>query len=248
MTGGSSALPRGNKNKLLIIVATGNNHKVSEFKAILATVIPEDEMCVITQKQAASAFGKVYQSPEETGSSFGENARIKSEALKKFVYSLPELCEYTREYRAAAIIADDSGLCVDALDGRPGIYSARYASAPGSFDDADDVENVNKLLRDMENVPDPLRGACFRCHISAFMFFGAKLFTEVNIETCGELRGIVARKVMGEGGFGYDPILFVPRLGKTTAMLSPAEKNEISHRGRALRAAAGEIYGYFTKL
>ena len=246
MTPASFPLP--DRDKLLIVVATGNDHKVSEFRAIIGSVLPEDRICVITQKQAAAICGRRYVSPEETGSTFAENARIKSTALRDFIRASEELTAYAAGFGAAAVIADDSGLCVDALGGRPGIYSARYAAAPGSFDDADDVDNVNKLLKDMEDVPDGRRGAGFSCHISAFLLFGPGLRSSIDVETRGELRGVVARKVMGEGGFGYDPVLFIPQLAKTTAMLTPEEKNSISHRGRALRAAAGEIYGHFTKL
>lgn len=243
MTGGNFA-----KDRLLILIATGNAHKALEFRAVFGTVFPENAVDVVTQKQAAEIAGTVYASPDETGKTFAENAYIKSGALERFLFENAPLKEYASRYKAAAVIADDSGLCVDALHGAPGIYSARYASEEGSFEDADDIDNVNKLLKVMKDVPDVLRTARFRCHISALMRFGEGLSSRIRIESSGDLPGMIAHEMHGTNGFGYDPVLFIPELNKTTAMLEPEEKNRISHRGRALRNAAGEIYGYFTKL
>ena len=237
------------KDRLLIVAATGNAHKLGEFRAIFSTVLPADCVEVMSQKQAAEIAGAKYSSPDEDGQTFGENAYIKTSSLEKFIFSSPEFREYATSYKAVCVIADDSGLCVDALGGAPGIYSARYASEPGSFEDADDLKNVEKLLSELKNVPDELRTGRFECHISAVMRFGsAPDYSRVRIETAGDLKGFIAREMMGEGGFGYDPVLYLPEAGKTTAMLSPEEKNRISHRGRALREAAKCVYGCFRKL
>lgn len=239
----------GREGRLLIVAATGNAHKLGEFRAIFATVLPDECVEVISQKQAAKIVGVAYSSPDEDGSTFGENAYVKTNSLEKFIFASPDFRAYAANYKAVCVIADDSGLCVDALGGAPGIYSARYASEPGSFEDADDLKNVEKLLNNMKDVPDSCRTGRFECHISAVMRFGsAPDYSRVRVETSGDLKGFIAREMMGAGGFGYDPVLYLPEAGKTTAMLSPEEKNLISHRGRALREAAKCIYDCFRKL
>ena len=123
-------------------------------------------------------------------------------------------------------MADDSGLEVDALDGRPGVYSARFAG-PG----ATDADNNAKLLRLLEGVPDPRRTARFRCAIALVSPDGDEYVDE------GVCEGVVAREPRGEGGFGYDPLFIVPEYGRTFAELPPEVKDRISHRARALAAA-----------
>ncbi len=237
-----------NGRRLLIIAATGNAHKLEEFRSIFSGCFQECAAEVISQKQAGEIAGKVYISPDETGASFAENAFIKSSSLERFMLENAALSEYAASFRAVCVTADDSGLCVDALGGAPGIYSARYASAPGSDIDASDDANVDKLLSEMKNVPDAERTAAFHCHISAIMRFGDKLDSRVRVETCGSLEGKIAYERRGNGGFGYDPVMLLPGAGKTVAELAAAEKNRISHRGKALRSAAGELYGSFAKL
>ena len=146
----------------------------------------------------------------EDGTTFEENAIIKAKAIC-------ELC-------GCLVLADDSGLEIDYLNKEPGIYSARYMGEDTSYD----LKNQNLISR-LEGVPDEKRTARFVCAIAA-------AFPDGRIETRrGTIEGRIAYEPAGENGFGYDPIFYVPEFGKTTAELSPEEKNEVSHRGRALR-------------
>ena len=148
---------------------------------------------------------------EETGSTFEENSLLKAEAVMKAT-GLPAL-------------ADDSGIAVDALNGAPGIYSARYG-----FDESlDDWGRLLLLLKNTEHVPDGQRQAQFVCVISFVTPAGQV------IQARGEIHGELTRAPAGENGFGYDPIFYYPPLGKTTAELSPEEKNQVSHRANALK-------------
>ena len=149
--------------------------------------------------------------PEETGDTFEANAQIKARAAAEFT-GLPA-------------IADDSGLCVDALNGAPGVYSARYS---GGGDD----ENNAKLLRELENVPEDARTARFVCVIACVLPDG-EIFT-----VRGACEGVIAWELCGDGGFGYDPLFFVPEHGCTFGMLPASVKNQISHRARALKTFA----------
>ena len=146
---------------------------------------------------------------EETGSTYVENAAIKARAV----------ADYTNELA----LADDSGLEVDALDGAPGILSSRFAPS--------DAERNAKVLDMMKNVPDGKRTARFRCAIAIALPSG-------EVHTCEDsVEGVIAREPKGKLGFGYDPIFFIPELGKHMAELPPMQKNAISHRGKALRKA-----------
>lgn len=152
---------------------------------------------------------------EETGTTFTENAVLKATAYARFTGELT--------------IADDSGLEVDALDGAPGVYSSRFAPS--------DPERIFKLLDLMRNIPDERRTARFRCAIAISEPDGS-------IRTCeGKVEGLIAREPRGNNGFGYDPVFYVPDLGKHMAELSSSEKNAISHRGAALRAARELLEG-----
>ncbi|RRZ97014.1 RdgB/HAM1 family non-canonical purine NTP pyrophosphatase [Erwinia sp. 198] len=151
------------------------------------------------------------ESAEETGLTFIENALLKARHAAA-ITGLPA-------------IADDSGLAVDALGGAPGIYSARYAGA-----EASDRQNIDKLLEAMENVADGQRQAQFHCVLVYLRH--AEDPTPLVFHGCWQ--GEIARTVSGEGGFGYDPVFFVPTLGKTAAELSKEEKRAVSHRGKAL--------------
>jgi len=187
-----------------IVLATANTHKVIEFQRILKELNPD------LQLVAASQFPGVPE-VEETGSTFAENAFIKARAISEFT-NLPAL-------------ADDSGLVVDALNGAPGIFSARYAG-PG----ADDKANVLKLLKEIENIDQLLLEARFECAIA---LVDKSQHLEIVVE--GQMPGQVIKEIRGANGFGYDPI-FVPQgLTKTSAELTDAEKDKISHRGIALR-------------
>ncbi len=154
--------------------------------------------------------GVSMDSVEETGSSFEENAIIKA--------------KYVSEKTGLTALADDSGLEVDYINKEPGIYSARYMGEDTSYD----IKNANIIER-LKDAKADERSARFVCAIAA-VFPDGKVLTSK-----GTMEGEIAYEPMGENGFGYDPILFIPELNKTSAQLSPAEKNAISHRGKALR-------------
>ncbi len=183
-----------------VIAATNNKNKLREFRQILKP----HGFNVLTQAQAG-----VSVEPEETGSTFAENAMIKARAIY--------------EATGKATVADDSGLCVDYLNGEPGIYSARYGAS-----DLDDKGRLELVLKKMEGVPKEKRSAYFMCGIAFINSDGTC------VTASGRVDGIIAFEPAGENGFGYDPIFFVPELGKTFAEASPEEKNALSHRGRAL--------------
>ena len=190
-----------------IVLATANTHKVIEFQRILNELVSDLELV------PASDFLGV---PEvaETGATFAENALIKARAINDFT-KLPAL-------------ADDSGLVVDALNGAPGIFSARYAGLT-----ATDAENMEKLLIEIKDISPDLLFARFECAI-------ALVDSQQNLELVveGQMPGQVIKEVRGANGFGYDPV-FVPQgLVKTSAELSDQEKDQISHRGIALRKIA----------
>ena len=148
----------------------------------------------------------------EDGTTFEENALIKATEIAK----MTENC---------IVLADDSGLEIDYLNKEPGIYSARYAGVDTSYD----IKN-NLLLERLEGVPDEKRTARFVCAVAAAFPDGS---TEV---VRGTIEGIIGHEIIGENGFGYDPIFYLPEYGCTTAQLAPEKKNELSHRGNALRA------------
>ena len=186
-----------------IVVATGNAHKLVEIEQILGRALPG------TRFVAVSQLGD-FEDPEETGETFAENALIKARAA-------------VAETGLAAV-ADDSGLVVDALDGEPGVWSARYAGVHG-----DDAANNAKLLRNLEGVASDARTARFMSVVALVRPDGSELLGE------GACEGEIGFAPRGDGGFGYDP-LFLPRdtPGRTMAELSPDEKNAISHRFHAL--------------
>ena len=152
----------------------------------------------------------------EDGKTFEENAAIKAETI--------------RDLTGAIVLADDSGLEIDYLGGEPGIYSARYMGEDTSYD----IKNQNLLDR-LEGVPDEKRTARFVCAICAALPDGRKLTTR------GTIEGIIGHGISGENGFGYDPIFWLPEYGCSTAELSPEKKNELSHRGTALRAIKEQL-------
>ena len=186
-----------------LLIATHNKGKVREYKKLLSDLPLE-----ITYLDELGITEEV----EETGSTFEENARIKA-------------TEYAR-MTGLLTWADDSGLEVDALGGRPGVHSARYGG-PG----ASDEEKYRRLLAEMEGVPEGSRTARFRS-VVAIATPSGRVWT-----TAGKCEGVIARHPRGKFGFGYDPIFYLPWLGKTMAELPPEKKNEISHRGEASRKA-----------
>jgi XTP/dITP diphosphohydrolase len=187
-----------------IVLATGNPGKVREIQRILAEfgveVVPQTELGV--------------GDADETGNSFVENALIKARHAA-LMTGLPA-------------IADDSGLVVDALDGRPGVYSARYAGA-----EATDDSNIDKLLRELGGVAEEQRTAAFHC---CAVYVSADDSTSLVAE--GRWQGRILGERRGAGGFGYDPVFFDPECGRTAAELGPELKNARSHRGKALTALA----------
>ncbi|MGQ9858724.1 MAG: XTP/dITP diphosphatase [Thermodesulfobacteriota bacterium] len=183
-----------------LILATRNSGKLREVKEILRGLPVE-----------VVGLGELPGAPEvvEDGLSFAENARKKAHALAAWSGSMA--------------LADDSGLEVDALDGRPGVHSARYAG-----EGATDQDNVRKLLEEMRGIPAGQRGARFRC----VMVLAAPDGREWNSE--GTWEGLIAEDPRGTGGFGYDPVFLVPQENRTAAELLPEEKNRMSHRAMAL--------------
>jgi XTP/dITP diphosphohydrolase len=185
-----------------VVLASKNKHKLAEISQITEKFHIE----LVLQSELG-----VDIDVEETGTTFEENAFIKAEAVMKAT-GLPAL-------------ADDSGIMVDALNGAPGIYSARYG-----FDETlDDRGRLQLLLKNTENVPDEFRQAKFVCVLSFVTPDGDK------IEARGEFHGVLTREPKGENGFGYDPIFYYPPLGKTAAELTADEKNAVSHRANALK-------------
>ncbi|MBQ1843249.1 MAG: XTP/dITP diphosphatase [Lachnospiraceae bacterium] len=191
-----------------IIFATGNKNKVRECHEILKDVAEE----IVSMKEAG-----FDPDIDENGSTFEENAMIKAKAVHDLA---PD----------SIVIADDSGLVVDALNGEPGIYSARYLGEDTSYD----IKNA-KILERMQGVPREKRTARFVCAMAVIMPDGDS-FTKT-----GVMEGYIGDHAEGENGFGYDPIFFVEPQNCSTAVLSPDEKNAISHRGQAMRAMREEL-------
>ena len=185
-----------------VVLASKNQHKLVEISQITRLF----DMELVLQSQLG-----VDIDVEETGSTFEENSFLKANAVMQAT-GLPAL-------------ADDSGIAVDALNGEPGIYSARYG-----FDDTlDDWGRLQLLLKNTEQVPDGQRQAQFVCVITLVTPDGQV------IQARGEVHGELLRAPAGEGGFGYDPIFYYPPFGKTLAQVSAEEKNQVSHRARALK-------------
>lgn len=192
-----------------IVFASGNKHKIEEFEAIIKKYIPSIE--IISMKEAG-----IFDDIVEDGLTFEENAMIKARAVSKYGY---------------IGIADDSGLSVDALNGAPGIYSARYAGEHGN-----DKNNNIKLLENMRNIEN--RTAAFVCTIACSFPNG---YEHTDFCVRGECPGIITYEERGNGGFGYDPLFFVEKYQRTYAELTPDEKNEISHRAVATELFAKEF-------
>lgn len=193
-----------------LVLASQNQNKLREMTAILSQL--GVEVCL------QSELG-LRVDVEETGSTFEENSLLKARAVM--------------EASGLPAIADDSGLCVDALGGAPGVYSARYGG-----EGLDDVGRYRLLL---ENMRGMARGAKFVSVITCVFPNGDVLTAR------GECPGTIAFAPMGESGFGYDPVFFIPGLKKTFAQLTPEEKNAISHRGKALEAFRAELENYLKK-
>ena len=185
-----------------VVLASQNKHKLEEISKITAKF----DMELVLQSELG-----VHIDVEETGTTFEENSLLKAKAVMEAT-GLPAL-------------ADDSGIAVDALNGEPGVYSARY----GGDESLDDWGRLLLLLKNTEHVPDGQRQAKFVSVITMVTPEGKV------IQARGEIHGELTREARGENGFGYDPIFYYPPLGKTTAELSPEEKNQVSHRAKALK-------------
>ena len=184
-----------------VVLASKNRHKLVE----ISKITQKFDMELVLQSELG-----VDIDVEENGTTFEENSLIKAKAVMEAT-GLPAL-------------ADDSGIAVDALNGEPGIYSARYG-----FDDSlDDWGRLELLLKNTEHVPDGQRQAQFICVITMITPEGKV------IQARGEIHGELLREATGENGFGYDPIFYYPPMGKSTAEMSPEEKNQVSHRANAL--------------
>nr|WP_326175925.1 XTP/dITP diphosphatase [uncultured Oscillibacter sp.] len=193
------------------VLATHNPGKLAEMKAILSGLGVE----VVSPAEAG-----VEVDVEETGTTFVENAMLKAKAICAAA-GLPA-------------IADDSGLCVDALNGGPGVYSARYGG-----EELDDRKRRLLLLRNLRG--QTTRAAHFTCAVACAFPDGDTLTAE------GRCDGAIAFAPLGEGGFGYDPVFLIPEKGKTFGQLSPEEKSAISHRGKALAAFVEKLGTYLKK-
>ncbi len=190
-----------------VIFATGNVNKAKEVGMMLADL----DITIKTLKEAG-----IECDIEENGKTFADNALIKAKAIAELTDNI--------------VLADDSGLVVDALNGEPGVYSARYLGedTPYSYKNA-------KIIERLDGVPDEKRSARFVCAMAAVLPDGEIIQTE------GVMEGRIAYESAGANGFGYDPIFFLPEYGMTSAEISPEEKNAISHRGKALRAMNEEL-------
>lgn len=190
-----------------LIFATGNEGKMKEIRMILGDLDYE----ILSMKEAGIDVDIV-----EDGKTFEENAIIKATTISKIANCV--------------VLADDSGLEVDAMDKMPGIYSARYLGEDTPYS----IKN-QKIIDNLAGLPDEERTARFVCAIAA-AFPDGRVVTKR-----GTIEGIIGYEERGENGFGYDPIFYVPEYGKTTAELSPEEKNKISHRGKALEMIKEEL-------
>ncbi|WP_311408027.1 XTP/dITP diphosphatase [Liquorilactobacillus uvarum] len=184
-----------------ILIATKNEGKAREFRAFF-----ESKGFKVKTLNEMGSLPKII----ENGKTFEENALIKSKILS--------------DKLGMPVLADDSGLMVDALNGAPGIFSARYAG------DHDDKANNEKLLRELKDVPLSKRTAVFHTSLVVTSISKEPLIVE------GNVKGLILTKKQGEDGFGYDPLFYLSELKKTFAELTPAEKNKVSHRGKAVQA------------
>jgi non-canonical purine NTP pyrophosphatase (RdgB/HAM1 family) len=190
--------------------ATSNPHKLVEARAILAPLGIE--------LRSLADLGHELPEPEEDGVTFEDNARLKA---RYYARALGTPC-----------LAEDSGLEVDALGGAPGVYSARFAASSGSREERDRANNA-KLLEQLRGVPAERRQARFVCALAL-----AEPDGRILAEARGTYEGVIAEQPRGRNGFGYDPLLFLPDRGCTSAELTPSEKHARSHRGMALRHLA----------
>lgn len=199
-----------------LFVASQNTHKVQEIQETLSAFDLDFEV------KSLKEFPD-YQAPEETGETFVENARIKAEALKNYLSSHEETQDWM-------VLADDSGLECEDLNGEPGVYSARFAGP-----NATDADNNQKLVECFQNQTHATRAAQYVCCLVVMKPTGEELHLQ---EVC---QGHIVLEPKGKNGFGYDPYFYLEELDKTMAELLPQEKNKISHRGKALLSLVKEF-------
>ena len=214
-----------------LFIATGNAHKVQELRAVLG-----DAFCVFSQRDAG-----VTLEPAETGATFAANAVIK--AVTWAAYLAANVCDLGAQF----VLADDSGLEVDALGGAPGVHSARFAALDdGRPGNSLDAENNAKLLRLLAPFSPEQRRARFRCVLALVPVTPGATPDELAATARffdGTCEGRIALKPAGQGGFGYDPLFVPDGFGKSFAELGEAEKNKISHRARALEKLRVRLAG-----
>lgn len=198
-----------------IVLASRNKNKIVEMQALLNELCDTD--ITVLSLDDVGYHGDI----EENGATFGENALIKARAPKS----------------PYPVVADDSGLMVDVLDGEPGVYSARYAVEHADGKSGDDANN-EKLLKKLENYKPEEKTAAFVSAIGCVFPDGKEILCE------GRCEGMMLTEYRGDGGFGYDPLFYVPAIGKTFAEMTAEEKNCISHRANAMRAFAKEFNKY----
>lgn len=191
-----------------LVLATRNKGKIAEVQRLISLHAPQITL------RSVSEFN--LDDVEETGTTFEENALLKAETIAR--------------QTGLTALADDSGIAIDALDGAPGVYSARWSGVHG-----DDAANVAKVLLELSDVPDEDRGAQFVCVIALAHPDGRSIIVR------GEVEGVVRRDPIGNHGFGYDPIFQPDGYAITTAQMDPETKDAISHRGKALRSIAPKI-------
>lgn len=229
--------------KVQIVFATGNADKVREIREI----IRDPEASVYSMKELG-----ISSDPEETGTTFEENARIKARAVADILLEDP--ARYLQDLSTPIVVlSDDSGLVVDALGGAPGIYSARFLGRDTSY-----TEKMNYILSELKDKTGDERSARFVCACAAVLLpapesaaSGAAALEPADREGAAPeareivvtetMEGQIADRIAGEHGFGYDPVFYLPEYGKTSAELTDEEKNAISHRGKAFRAMTARL-------
>lgn len=234
--------------KVQIVFATGNADKVREIREI----IQDPEASVYSMKELG-----ISSDPEETGTTFEENARIKARAVADILLEDP--ARYLQDLSAPiAVLSDDSGLVVDALGGAPGIYSARFLGRDTSY-----TEKMNYILSELKDKTGDERSARFVCACAAVLLpapesaasgaaaLAPAAFNPADHEAAAPkareivvtetMEGQIADHIAGEHGFGYDPVFYLPEYRKTSAELTDEEKNAISHRGKAFRAMTDRL-------
>ena len=218
-----------------IIFATGNQNKVREVREILEETPSLSGTPVISAGEAG-----LISDPEETGSTFEENALIKARALAALLPPAgPALDAFMTTHGLhpacpLVVLSDDSGLCIDALGGAPDILSARYLGRDTSYQ-----FKMNTILDRMKQVPAEQRSARFVAAVAAVLPDGTDFVVR------GTMEGRIGYAIAGTNGFGYDPFFYLPQFGKTSAEISPEQKNAISHRGQALRKALAALRQQF---